>query len=355
MIPVWRPWPGETVTLVATQPEAVAGQTMTVREATHETMLGGYQRSATLTLDVQASIGHEMGIGLPSGAEVTGLTSGGQRMPVRMNNDQVMIPIRPGEQLITLQWTKAEPLPWHATVEALRLPVAAANVRSTVAMPAQRWVLWAHGPQRGPAVRFWALLVCALIFAWGLGSLPLRTLKRWEWALLVMGLTQTSLIASFGLIIWLFAVAGRGTASVQQWPRWCFNLMQLVLALGAFMAALVLVTVLHAGLLGSPHMFISGEGSSTGLLRWFQARSGPELPVPGVVSVSIWFYRLFMLAWALWLAFALLRWVQWGWQQVTAGGVWKSKPRRQVPPELPGAAVAAVATESPAPPAGPAA
>ena len=353
LIPVWRPWPGETVTLVATQPEAVAGQTMTVREVTHETMLGGYQRSATLTLDVQASIGHEMGIGLPSGAEVTGLTSGGQRMPVRMNNDQVMIPIRPGEQLITLQWTKAEPLPWHATVEALRLPVAAANVRSTVAMPAQRWVLWAHGPQRGPAVRFWALLVCALIFAWGLGSLPLRTLKRWEWALLVMGLTQTSLIASFGLIVWLFAVAGRGTASVQQWPRWCFNLMQLVLALGAFMAALVLVTVLHAGLLGSPHMFISGEGSSTGLLRWFQARSGPELPVPGVVSVSIWFYRLFMLAWALWLAFALLRWVQWGWQQVTAGGVWKSKPRRQVPPELPGAAVAAVATESPAPPAGP--
>jgi hypothetical protein len=354
LIPVWRPWPGESVTLLATQPEAVAGQTMTVREVTHETMLGGYQRSATLTLDVQASIGHEMGIGLPSGAEVTGLTSGGQRIPVRVNNDQVMIPIRPGDQLISLQWTKAEALPWHAKVEALRLPVAAANVRSTVAVPAQRWVLWAHGPQRGPAVRFWALLVCALIFAWGLGALPLRTLKRWEWALLIMGLTQTSLVASFGFIVWLFAVAGRGTAPVQRWPRWCFNLMQLGLAFGAVMAAAVLISVLHAGLLGSPHMFISGEGSSTSLLRWFQARSGPELPVPGVVSVSIWFYRLFMLAWALWLAFALLRWVQWGWKQVTAGGLWKSKPRRQVPPELPQeVVVAAAAAESPAASAGP--
>jgi hypothetical protein len=130
--------------------------------------------------------------------------------------------------------------------------------------------------------------------------------------------------------------------------------MQLGLAFGAVMAAAVLISVLHAGLLGSPHMFISGEGSSTSLLRWFQARSGPELPVPGVVSVSIWFYRLFMLAWALWLAFALLRWVQWGWKQVTAGGLWKSKPRRQVPPELPQeVVVAAAAAESPAASAGP--
>ena len=64
-------------------------------------------------------------------------------------------------------------------------------------MPAQRWVLWASGPQRGPAVRFWSLLVCALIFAWGLGSVPLSTLRRWEWALLLVGLTVAGMVRIF--------------------------------------------------------------------------------------------------------------------------------------------------------------
>jgi hypothetical protein len=30
-----------------------------------------------------------------------------------------------------------------------------------------------------------------------------------------------------------------------------------------------------------------------------------------------------MLVWALWLAFALLKWLQWGWQSFSAGGYWK--------------------------------
>ena len=30
-----------------------------------------------------------------------------------------------------------------------------------------------------------------------------------------------------------------------------------------------------------------------------------------------------MLGWALWLAFSLLRWLKWGWQQFSTGGMWK--------------------------------
>jgi hypothetical protein len=42
-----------------------------------------------------------------------------------------------------------------------------------------------------------------------------------------------------------------------------------------------------------------------------------------------------MLAWALWLAQALLRWLRWGWQCFTAGELWR--PLRQG--ERPGAEV----------------
>jgi hypothetical protein len=47
-----------------------------------------------------------------------------------------------------------------------------------------------------------------------------------------------------------------------------------------------------------------------------------------VLSVSIWFYRLLMLAWALWLATALIRWLKWGWDQFGAGGLWKRSPKK---------------------------
>ena len=98
----------------------------------------------------------------------------------------------------------------------------------------------------------------------------------------------------------------------------------------------ILLVVVHAGLLGDPEMFISGNGSSTTALRWFQARSGPLLPQPGCVSISIWWYRLAMLAWALWLAAALLRWLRWGWQNFASGGFFhkmgKPKPAAEPPP-----------------------
>jgi hypothetical protein len=45
-----------------------------------------------------------------------------------------------------------------------------------------------------------------------------------------------------------------------------------------------------------------------------------------------------MLAWALWLAAALIRWLKWAWTQFSEGGCWKRMARKEkVPPPLPGA------------------
>ena len=46
------------------------------------------------------------------------------------------------------------------------------------------------------------------------------------------------------------------------------------------------------------------------------------LPRPWLLSLSLWFYRLAMLAWALWVAQALVGWLRWGWRQWSAGGHW---------------------------------
>ena len=52
----------------------------------------------------------------------------------------------------------------------------------------------------------------------------------------------------------------------------------------------------------------------------------------------VWFYRLLMLAWALWLAAALIRWLKWGWDQFSSVTLWKSRLRRvaKTPPPIDG-------------------
>jgi hypothetical protein len=47
--------------------------------------------------------------------------------------------------------------------------------------------------------------------------------------------------------------------------------------------------------------------------------------------VSIWFYKAAMLAWALWLSFALVRWVRWAWDAFSAQRLWYGRDREPQP------------------------
>jgi hypothetical protein len=34
------------------------------------------------------------------------------------------------------------------------------------------------------------------------------------------------------------------------------------------------------------------------------------------------------LLWALWLSFALIRWLPWAWQAFSTNGIWRTSPKR---------------------------
>ncbi len=53
-------------------------------------------------------------------------------------------------------------------------------------------------------MRFWSILVCALLAAWVLGRISLSPLRSVEWMLLALGLTQVPLPAALAVIGWLF-------------------------------------------------------------------------------------------------------------------------------------------------------
>ncbi len=338
LVPVWSPWPGEKMDLALSRPEAVSGATTTIRQVARNISLGGRQRTSSLQLRVQCSLGDDLAIGLEQDAEITSLKHDGKAIPVRMDAGKLVVPVKPGEQTIDVEWKTARELGFRAAADRVIAPAECANVTVTMRVPENRWILWADGPRLGPAVRFWTVLACALIAAQLLGSLRLTPLRRHQWALLSLGLTQVHFIPALIVVLWLFALAWRGRGAGDGIARpWLFNLFQLVLLGLTAIVVGVLLDVLHTGLLGDPEMFISGNGSTRSVLTWFQARTEGELPEPWILSVSIWWYRFLMLAWALWLANALLGWIRWGWEQFSHGGVFRRRAKVQVPapPVLP--------------------
>lgn len=333
LTPVWHPWPGESVTLTLGRPEAVNGPTMTIHRVRQETTPGARNRTTSLNLVLQSSVGDNLELGLPEEVEVTSVTRAGANIPVRRDKGRLVIPVQPGMQEVQIEWKEIKNLGWHTRPDRVVLPVDCANVTTVLKVPASRWILATHGPLRGPAVRFWGVLVFGLVVAWVLGGLKLSPLTRMQWALLMVGLTQIYPIAALLVVAWLFFLSYRGTKEFLQVKPELFNIRQIVLVILSGASLIIFLMVVQKGLLGRPSMFVVGNGSNQSTLNWFTAQFGGLLPSPGYVSVSIWVYRILMLAWALWLANSLTRWLSWGWKQFTLGGVWKAV--RQNPPPIP--------------------
>jgi hypothetical protein len=160
--------------------------------------------------------------------------------------------------------------------------------------------------------------------------------------LLMIGLTQVPLWAAFTVIGWFFLLQWRGHERFQTLHWLGYNASQVGLVALTSTALGILLFAVSAGLLGNPKMFILGNGSTSTLLRWFQARSeGTSLPMCSCVSVSIWWYRFAMLLWALWLAISVLGWLGSAWKSFASGGFFRQRTRPApkatilVPPTIP--------------------
>jgi hypothetical protein len=106
---------------------------------------------------------------------------------------------------------------------------------------------------------------------------------------------------------------------------WKFNVVQVVIAGATIVALTAVVTSLPAGLLGTPDMHIAGHNSYGNVLNWFADSSDLGLPIASVISLPLWVYKALILIWALWLSFALLRWLPWVWKCFSSDGYWRTR------------------------------
>ena len=98
-----------------------------------------------------------------------------------------------------------------------------------------------------------------------------------------------------------------------------------------FLTLLALSTLLFAvqqGLLGTPDMQITGNQSSSYMLHWFSDRNNNTLPEAWMFTVPVTTYRVLMLLWSIWLAFAFIKWLRWGWTCYVHQGYWLSRPAK---------------------------
>jgi len=173
-------------------------------------------------------------------------------------------------------------------------------------------------------VLYWSELVVLLIFAVILGRVDLTPLAARHWILLGLGFSTFSWPVLGVVVAWLLICgARREVATPEVW--WRFNLLQVFIAAVTVIALTAIVTSLPAGLLGTPDMHVMGNDSWGNSLKWFADSSEGALPTAVAWSVPLWFYKVLILAWALWLSFALLRWLPWVWQCFSSDGYWRSR------------------------------
>ena len=324
----WKPWPKESLELSITRPQGIQGQTVTILGSQTQIEVGKRARDVTLKLNLDSSRGTQHSISIPENATLKSLTIDGTKQAIQQQQGKVILPLMPKKQEAELKWQEEGSLPFAYRFPTINTQLPSVNHEDNMQLPQDRWVLWVKGPLLGPAVLFWGQLIVILGFAILLGRSHLTPLKTWQWFLLGVGLSQSSAYLMIVIAAWLIALAWRSKHELKHRPEWQFDMVQVGLVLLTVVALINLIGAVANGLLGSPDMQIAGNNSSAYNLNWYQDRMANELPQPLVISVPIIYYRLLMLAWALWLALALLGWLRWGWQAFSHGGLWRKPPPR---------------------------
>lgn len=324
-LPGWHPWPGEQLTFAVQRPAGVAGRTLTIDRSHLVVEPGKRATDSTLSFRLRASQGGKHSLVLPEGASLQSVRIDGRTQPIRQQGREVDLPVIPGVQHYELDWRQMRGIGTHWQTPAIALGGQSVNASLTVRAPRDRWTLWLSGPSLGPAVLFWGIVsvivVASLILARVSASyLPVGL---FSWLLLGIGLTQVSVLGLLVLVGWFFLVHYRSTLSADT-PPGLFNAVQLAIVALSVLSFAILVGAVQTGLLGLPTMQIEGNGSSAYELNWYQDRVDGEYPTATIVSVPLFVYRALMMAWALWLAYSLLKWIAWAWEAGSRGGLWRT-------------------------------
>jgi hypothetical protein len=319
------PRAGEQLIISATRPDASAGSTLAFDAVTLAIDYGNHSSDVSMGLQYRATRGAQHVVQLPGGAELTGVTIDGRLQTLRAEDGELTLPIIPGEHSIFVTWRASGGMGFRSVTPEVDLGAPASNIELSLSRTDNRWLLGTTGPRLGPAVLYWPEFVALILFALILGRIGIAPLTTRHWLLLGLGFSTFSWPV-LGLVVgWLLACGLREKLRSDDLNWWRFNFVQVAIGGLTVFALLAIVTALPQGLLGTPDMHIAGHQSYGTELGWFADRSDSVLPRASAFTVPIWIYKVLILVWALWLSFALLRWLPWVWRCFSSDGFWRSR------------------------------
>lgn len=326
--PTWKPWPGEKLTVRVERPKGTEGAASTVRQTRVVVTPGERLLQGKLEMEILASQGEWQRIRLPEGAVLQEVQKDGVQHTLTPREGVLHVPLKPGEQRISVAWQQPWERSFFERFPELDVGSPVANTHMTLELGHDRWLLWTHGPDWGPAVLFWSHLAALMLVALVLGRFRQVPVKSWQWLLLAVGLSQLPIEAFAVVVLWLLALVFREQKPFGHWAL--FNLYQLML-IGLTLGMLgVLYGAVHVNLLFDVDMQVQGALSDNNQLRWVAGRTEGELPNAGVFSMPMLVWRGLMLVWAMWMTSQLVRWLRWGWKSFGTAGLWRKMPRVQV-------------------------
>ena len=319
----FHPRPGETLALTIAKPQAVDGPTLAIDAVELETTAGERWRNSQLELAYRSTRGASHVVRLPEDASLAAVSIDGAPVPLAMAAGELDVPIDPGEHTVSIAWQAPNPAGLRVATPAVELGAPASNLTTRIEMPA-RWLLFATGPTLGPAILYWSELIALIAASILLGRFRVTPLRWQHWLLLGLGFSTSSWIAFAVVAAWLLAHGTRKSWGADL-ERTLYNALQIGFGLLTLIAFAAILVGIQSGLLGSPDMSVTGFESSGKQLSWFADKTDGAMPQAAVYSLPMWAYKALILAWALWLSFALMRWLPWVWRCFAEGGLWRAK------------------------------
>ncbi len=324
----WRytfyPRPEETLTVRATRPAAVAGNTLVFDRVQIDDQLGKHQRTVVLTATARNTLGQEHEILLPADATLRSLQVDGEQHYLTPRDGKLSLSLNPGEHTLRMELTRPEGIGPTVSGSVFDLNADSANLRRQLQLPANRWILAVWGPGVGPAVLYWSVLAVVVLLAWVLSRTGLTPLRFYHWLLLGLGFSLFAWPVLAIAVLWLLLTGWIGRQSPPA-SRTNYNLRQIGFVMFSLFALLALIAAIPWSLLSEPDMQIAGAGSYGRRLIWIMDRTGGEFPAHHAFSLPLWAYQILILLWALWLSLALVRWIRWAWNVLSAHGLWRPK------------------------------
>ncbi len=317
-VPRYAPRPGETLTLAISEPEVQSGKGLAIDRLEQQHQQGSQQGEGHWLINWRSTQGGDERLQLPEGIELLEVQADEQLLAVKAQDGVLTLPTQPGEHRWLIRYRDArgaalgQSLPVLG-LPVLGLPVPAANVHQTLTLADNRWLLWTRGPTLGPAVLYWSALLVFAALALALSRQHWLPLNFRDALLLGLGLSTVSWWVLGLSVGWLALVRWRATAAPAA-SKGYGQLRQFAVLAVTAIAVLTLISVVPEALLSQPDMMLTGNHSAGQTLNWFSDYAETGTPAVLALSVPLWIYKAAMLLWAIWLSFALIRWVRLSWE-----------------------------------------